>query len=193
MSNVHGVHAKRGRAFPVAAALGGCGRPEAHAAAVRDRVEEPGEVRSDPPLPRRSEDAVLALQRAVGNAGTARILARDKDKNRPSFEHSVKIGKLGPIEITGGNIADWAAKKTPDDLKVISTKGAHSEELKHLFESKARIPTVETDSVVGENTLVTIVFGSCRVRRYSADGDKEEWTVEYETAKRQSLSIGAAR
>ena len=159
----------------------------------RDRAEKPDEIRPDPPLPRRSEDAVLALQRAIGNHGTARVLARDKDKNRPSFEHSVKIGKLGPIEITGGNIADWAAKKDPDDLKVISAKGSHSDELKRLFESKARIDTVETDSVVGENTLVTILFKGCRVRRYSTDGDKEEWTVEFETAKRQTLSIGAPR
>ena len=75
---------------------------------------------------------------------------------------------LAPIEIRGGNIADWAAKKTPDDLKVISNKGSHSDELKRLF-------------------------NGCRVRRYSADGDKEEWTVEYEGAKRQTLSIGAAR
>ena len=121
------------------------------------------------------------------------MLARDEDKNRPSFEHSVKIGKLGPIEITGGNIAEWAAKKDPDDLKVISPKGAHSDELKHLFESKARIDTVETDSVVGENSLVTIIVQSCRIRRYSTDGDKDEWTVEYQSAKRQTLSIGAAR
>jgi hypothetical protein len=159
----------------------------------RHRVEEPDEARPEPQLPQRSEDAVLALQRTIGNQGTARVLARDKDKNRPSFEHSVKVGKLGPIEIKGGNIADWAVKKTPDDLKVTSAKGAHSEELKRLFESKARIETVETDSVVGENTLVTIVFGGCRVRRYSADGDTEEWMVEFETAKRQTLAIGAAR
>jgi len=159
----------------------------------REHDGEPEEIRAEPPQPRRHEDAVLALQRSIGNHGTARVLAREDKKNRPSFPHSVKIGKLGPIEITGGNIADWAAKKTPDDLKVISAKGSHSDQLKHLFESKARIETVETDSVVGENTLVTIVFKACRIRRYSADGDTEEWTMEYEGAKRQTLSIGAAR
>ncbi len=158
-----------------------------------DRGGAPGRSRRDPPLPRRSVNPVLALQRAVGNRGTARVLARDKDKNRPSFEHSVKIGKLGPIEITGGNIGQWAAKKDPDDLKVISVKGKHSDELKRLFEGKARVDTVETASVVGENSLVTIAFKSCRIRRYSMDGEKEEWTVEFESAKRQTLSIGAAR
>ncbi|MGH2946158.1 MAG: hypothetical protein ACRDPC_07865 [Solirubrobacteraceae bacterium] len=158
-----------------------------------DRGGEPGQIRPDPPLPRRSVNAVLALQRATGNQGTVRVLAREKAKNRPSFEHSVKIGKFGPIEITGGNIGDWAAKKDPDGLKVISVTGKHSDELKRLHEGKARIDTVETASVVGENSLVTITFKNCRIRRYSTDGDKDEWTVEFESAKRQTLSIGAPR
>jgi len=158
-----------------------------------DRGGEPGQIRSGPPLPRRSVNPVLALQRAIGNRGTARALARKKDKNRPSFEHSVKIGRLGPIQITGGNIGEWAAKKDPDGLKVTSVKGEHSDELKRLSDSKARIDTVETASVIGENSLVTITFKSCRIRRYSTDGEKEEWTVEFESAKRQTLSIGAAR
>lgn len=123
----------------------------------------------------------------------ARLLARETGKYRPSFEHSVKIGKLGPIEIKGGNVGDWAAKKDPDGLKVISNTGKHSDELKRLFDTKARIDTVETASVVGENSLITIAFKNCRIRRYSTDDKKEEWTVEFESAKRQTLSIGAAR
>jgi hypothetical protein len=158
-----------------------------------DRSREPDQSRPDPPLPRTSVNAVLELQRTIGNRGTAQVLAREKDKNRPNFEHSAKVGKLGPIEITGGNIGDWAAKKTPDDLKVISAKGKHSDELKRLSESKTRVGTMETTSVVGENTLVTITFTNCRIKRYSADGDKEEWTVEFDSAKRQTLSIGAPR
>ena len=47
---------------------------------------------------------------------------RTRTRTDPSFEHSVKIGKLGPIEITGGNVADWAAKKDPDGLKAVSVK-----------------------------------------------------------------------
>jgi hypothetical protein len=50
-----------------------------------------------------------------------------------------------------------------------------------------------TTSVVGENSLVTITFKSCRIKRYSIDGDKEEWTVEYEGANRETLSIGKPR
>ena len=152
-------------------------------------------------LPREAEEAlppssvapVLALQRAIGNHGTARVLARDADKNRPNFPNSVKIGKLGPIEITGGNIDEWAAKKTPDDLHVISPKGKFSDEIKRLFESKANIATMETSSVVGENTIVTIVFENCKIRRYSADDEKDDWLVEYGGAKRQTLAIGSPR
>jgi hypothetical protein len=159
----------------------------------RHRPGEQAEQRRDPPAPRGSADDVLALQRTLGNHGTARLLARAPEKNRPSFEHSVKLGKLGPIEITGGNVADWAAKKDPDGLKVVSPAGRHSAELKRLFESKARIDAIETSSVVGENSLVTITFTSCRIRRYSTDDTTDEWTVDFEAAKRQTLSIGAAR
>jgi hypothetical protein len=157
------------------------------------RRGERDELRPAPPTPRRSVDAVLGLQQTLGNQGTARFLAREKDKNRPSFEHSVKIGKLGPIEITGGNVSDWAAKKDPDGLELISVNGKHSDELKRLFETKARIDAVETASVVGENSLVTIIFKTCRIRRYSTDDKQDEWMVELESAKRQTLSIGAAR
>jgi hypothetical protein len=159
----------------------------------RDRRDEPDEVRREEPPPQPGAHAVLALQRAIGNHGTARVLARERDKNRPNFPNSVKVGKLGPIEIKGGNIAEWAAKQTPDDLHVISAEGAHSAELKRLFETKAKIDAIETSSVVGENTIVTIAFSGCRIRRYSSDGETEEWRVEYQGAKRQTLSIGSAR
>jgi hypothetical protein len=159
----------------------------------RHRRDEAEEQREEPPPPRRGADAVLALQQAIGNQGTARLLARQKDKSRPSFEHSVKIGKLGPVEITGGNVGDWAAKKDADGLTVISVSGKHSAELKRLFDTKARIDKVETSSVVGENSLVTITFGSCRIKRFTTDDTSDEWMMEFETAKRHTLSIGAAR
>jgi hypothetical protein len=159
-----------------------------------DRRRDPGQRRHDPPRPQSNVNAVLALQRTIGNRSTTQVLARDsKDKNRPNYEHSAKFGKYGPIQITGGNIGDWAAKKTPDDLRVVSAKGKHSDELKRLFDSKAKLDTLVTTSIVGENTLVTITFKSCRIRRYSIEGDKEEWTVEFEGANRESVSIGAAR
>ena len=159
----------------------------------KPRRDEQGERRPEPAQPRRDVDAVLALQQSLGNHGTAQLLARKEDKNRPSFPHSVKIGKLGPIEVKGGNVAEWAAKKDFDNLDVVSVAGKHSTEIKRLFESKAKIDAIETASVVGENTLVTIVFTDCRIKRYSTDEKTDEWLVEIAGAKRQSLSIGAAR
>lgn len=159
----------------------------------RDTEVTPEALPAEPEPLRPSEDAVLALQRSIGNHGTARVLAREADKNRPNFPNSVKIGKLGPIEITGGNIDDWAAKKTPDDLHVISPHGKFSDELKRLFESKATIGTLETSSVVGENTIVTITFENCRIRKLSSDDEHDDWLVEYGGAKRQTLAIGSPR
>ena len=105
----------------------------------------------------------------------------------------MKLGKLGRLEVTGGNVAEWAAKKDPDGLKLVTPSGKHSKELKRLYESKVKIETIETASVVGENTLVTITFRDCLVTRYAADDERDEWTVKFQGAKRESLSIGAAR
>jgi hypothetical protein len=160
-----------------------------------DRSGEPGQTRSrtEPPRCRAGANAVLALQRAIGNRGTVQMLAR---KNRASFEHSVKIGKLGPIEIKGGNIADWIAKKDPEDLVVTSAKGKHSDELKRMSDSKARIDTIEVQSVVGENSIVVITFKNARIRGYAADesGKTEQWkAVDFDAVNRAKTSIGTAR
>ena len=160
----------------------------------RDRDRESDQLLQEPSAPRTSDNAVLALQRTIGNHETARVLARDaKSKNRPQYPNSVKFGKLAPIEIKGGNIDEWAAKKTPDGLVVVSRKGKHSGDLKRLFDSKGRVETMETSSVVGENTIVTITFENCRVTQYTLEDDTENWTVEFTGAKRQTLSIGSAR
>jgi hypothetical protein len=84
-------------------------------------------------------ESVLALQCALGNRGTIRVLARKGGSGRGTFENSVRIGKLGPIEITESNIADWIGKKADaDDLIVTTVKGKHSGELKRMSDSKAR-------------------------------------------------------
>ena len=145
--------------------------------------------------PRRNVHPVLALQRLIGNRGTTRVLARQK-KNKGQFEHSVKFGKVGPIEIKGGNVADWVAKKTPDDLVLTTTKGKHSDELKRMSESKERIEKLTVQSVVGENTFVVITFSNARIRGYSAEGsDKtEDWkVVDFDAVHRETTSIGKAR
>jgi hypothetical protein len=161
-----------------------------------DRRSELEPTPSRPAPPRRSVNPVLALQRAIGNRGTTRVLARDKKKNTGTFEHGVRIGKLGPIEIQGGNIGDWVDKKDPETLTLTTVKGKHSKELKRLSGSEASIDVIETQSVVGENSIVVIKFRNARITGYTADeaGKTEEWkVVDFTAVNRSKISIGAAR
>jgi hypothetical protein len=149
-------------------------------------------------LSRRNVHPVLALQRMIGNRGATQLLARKGGKVAKSggtFENSVKIGKLGPIEITGGNLADWVAKKDPDTLTVTSTRGKHSDELKRKSESREKIDTIEVTAVIGENSFVVITFSHARIKGYTEGDDKtEDWTVvDFDAVHRAKTSIGAAR
>jgi hypothetical protein len=144
--------------------------------------------------PRRNVHPVLALQRLIGNRGTTRVLARQK--NKAQFERSVKFGKLAPIEIKGGNVGEWVGKKTPEKLVLTTTKGKHSDELKRRSDSKERIETLTVESVVGENTFVVITFSHARIKGYAADGsgETEDWeVVDFDAVNRDTTSIGKAR
>jgi hypothetical protein len=157
-----------------------------------DRSSAPGRTRSHPAHRPRGVHPVLALQRLIGNRATVQVLARKGGKG--TFEHSVKIGKLGPIEIKGGNLGDWVEKKDPEDLVVTTTKGKHSDDLKRMSEGKERIDTIEVQSIVGENSFVVIKFRNARIRGYAADGKTEQWkAVEFDAVNRAKTSIGAAR
>jgi hypothetical protein len=160
-----------------------------------DRGSAPARTRPHTVLPRRDAHPVLALQRLIGNRGTVQVLARQK--NSAQFEHSIKVGKLGPIEVKGGNIADWLAKKDPETLVVTSTKGKHSDELKRMSDDKTRIDTITVTSVVGENSIVVITFSHARIKGYAAadgSGKTEDWkVVDFDAVHREKTSIGAAR
>lgn len=145
--------------------------------------------------PRRNVHPVLALQRLIGNRGTMRVLARQK-KNQGQFEHSVKFGKVGPLEIKGGNVKDWVGKETPDKLELTTTMGKHSDELKRTSESRERIEKLTVQSVVGENTFVAITISNARIKGYAADesGKTERWeVVDFDAVHRDRTSIGKAR
>jgi hypothetical protein len=75
-----------------------------------DRSSEP-QARSLAALPRRSTSPVLALQRALGNRGKTRLFARKGGSGPGTFENSVRIGKLGPIEIIESNIHDHRGRR----------------------------------------------------------------------------------
>jgi hypothetical protein len=160
----------------------------------RDRSSAPGWVRSQTAPPRRSTSSVLALQRAIGNRATTRVLARDK--NRPNFEHSVRIGKLGPIEVRESNAGEFSPKNVLDALIVKTVKGKHSDELKRMSESRTRVDTLKVESIVGENTLLTVTFSNPRIRGYTADaGAKtESWkAVGFDAVDVKRIALGKAR
>jgi hypothetical protein len=162
-----------------------------------DRSSAPGQTRPRTTLPRRSVHPVLALQRLIGNRGATQLLARKgAGSGKGTFANSVKVGKLGPIEIKDSNIADWIAKKNPDDLIVTTTKGKQSDELKRMSESKERIDTIEVQAITGENSWVKVTFKNARIRGFAADaeGKAESWkATDFDGVHIERTSIGTPR
>jgi hypothetical protein len=160
---------------------------------AHNRRSEPGHAA----LPRRAASPVAALQRAIGNRGMAQVLARKgAGSGKGTFENSVKVGKLGPIEIKESNIADWIGKKNPDDLIVTTTKGKHSDELKRMSESKERIDTIEVQAITGENSWVKVTFKNARIRGFAPDseGKTESWkATDFDGVHIERTSIGTPR
>ena len=163
-----------------------------------DLTSGPGQTRQRP-LSRRGAHPVLALQRLIGNRATTRLLARDrssKKKNKGTMENSIKIGKLGPIEIKGGNLAEWVAKKVPEKLIVTSTKGKHSQKLKGLSDDGTRFDKIDLQAITGENSWLVITFKNARVADYTFDEstNTESWKlVEFDGVHFESTSIGVPR
>ncbi|MEO8690390.1 MAG: hypothetical protein ABI611_19500 [Solirubrobacteraceae bacterium] len=159
------------------------------------RGTAPGQTRPHSDLRRRSVHPVLALQRLIGNRGTTRVLARKNGTG--TFANSVRIGKLGPIEIKESNIADWIGKKNPETLTVTTAKGKKSsDELKRMSEGKTRVEAIEVTSVSGENTFIKVTFRNAHIKDYAADasGETEQWIVaDFDAVNIERISIGKAR
>jgi hypothetical protein len=155
------------------------------------RRSEPGQAA----LPHDGASPVAALQRAIGNRGMAQVLAR-KGSGKGTFENSVKIGKLAPIEIKDSNIADWIAKKNPDDLIATTAHGKQSDELKRMSESKERIDTIEVQAITGENSWVKVTFKNARIKGFApdAEGKTESWkATDFDGVHIERTSIGTPR
>jgi hypothetical protein len=144
------------RGFPSPRAVDGYGRLEPMYQRHHRRRGEPGALDPDPPR-RRAAASTLLSHCSKPSATTARP---DCSRAKPS--------RTAPAS---SQREDRQAR--PDGLRVISVNGKHSDELKRLYDTKARIDTVETASVVGENSLVTITVKNCRVRRYWTDDTKD--------------------
>jgi hypothetical protein len=161
-----------------------------------DRSRAPGHSGAPSSLPRRSGSPILSLQRAIGNRATAHVLAR-KGPAKGTLEHSVQIGKLGPIEITDSNIDAWVSTKDgANDLIVTTVKGKHSQELRRLSESRTKVDTIDVSSITGQNSWVIVTFGHAQIRDYEEDpsGKTEHWkAVGFDAVSIKRTSIGTPR
>ena len=121
---------------------------------------QPGQGRGRAASPRRGGGAVLALQRSLGNRATAQLLARKgAGATKGTFENSVQIGKLGPIEITQSNVGDWIAhKSSAQDLLLTTATGKHSSELRKMADGKTKVDSLQVQAIVGENSWVIVTF-----------------------------------
>ena len=159
----------------------------------RDRYGDGGPARTTGP--RRGPSPVAGLQRALGNRGMARALSRKPTATRGTFENSVRVGNLGPIEVKDSNIAAWTESKTGgDDLVLTTVKGKHSEKLKRMADSGDRIDAIEFQTVTGQNSWITVTFKHGRVRAYDADDKVEHWKVtDFDAVAINRLAIGKPR
>jgi hypothetical protein len=161
------------------------------------RINDPRQAWSPTAGPRRTASPVLALQRLIGNRATGRVLARRDEPGPGTLENSVRIGKLGPIEISDSNIAAWIGKKADvADLIVTTVKGKHSDELKRMSDSKTRIDSIEVQSLTGPNSWVTVTFKNAIIQGYAPDasGKTERWTATgFDAVDIKRTSIGKPR
>ena len=160
---------------------------------ARGRSSDVAPISADVPLARRSANPVLGLQRKVGNRATGQVLAR---KPATKDQGTVRIGKLAAIKITGGNAGEWAAKKTPDTLEIVSEKGKHSTELERLSKERTRIPSLKVTTPMVDQSgqhldygSVEIEFVNARITGYTVDGKVETWrAVDFEAVHRTTIS-----
>jgi hypothetical protein len=162
-----------------------------------DRSSSPGQRRPRA-APRRGESPVLALQRRLGNRATAQLLARQgAGSGRGTFQNSVEVGKLGPIEITQSNIGDWIAhKSSAEDLILTTAMGPHSSDLKQMAGGKTKVDKIQVQSLIGENSWVIVTFSHAVLKDYAADasGKTEQWkAIDFDAVHIERTSIGKPR
>jgi hypothetical protein len=156
--------------------------------------------RHAPPATRRAASPVAELQRSLGgNQATASVLARKGGgggRNKGTFEHSVRIGKLGPIEIKDSNVDDFTSQNGhARDLTVTTAMGKHSHELEKMADG-GKIDAIEVTTVTGQNTWIVVTFKHGLIKDYEADksAKTETWKLtRFDAIDIKRLAIGTAR
>ncbi len=161
-------------------------------------TEEPVRHKPRPPAPRRGESPVAELQRSLGgNQATARVLARKGDKNKGTFEHSLRIGKLGPIEIKDSNVDDFTSQNGhARDLVLTTALGKGSAELKKMADGGGKIDAIEITTVTGQNTWIVVTFKHGLIKDYEEDKSAKtaSWKLtRFDGIDIKRLAIGTAR
>jgi hypothetical protein len=155
-------------------------------------------ARRHAPAPRRTASPVAELQRSLGgNQATANVLARKgAGKKEGTFEHSVRIGKLGPIEIKDSNVEDFSSQNGHSrDLTVTTAMGKHSHELEKMAGGD-KVDAIEVTSITGQNTWIVVTFKHGLIKDYEADksAKTETWKLtRFDAIDIKRLAIGTAR
>ena len=77
-----------------------------------------------------------------------------------------------------------------------TAKGTHSDELKRMSDSKARIPSIEVQSITGENSWFKVTFKNAVIRGYApaSSGKTERWKATgFDAVDIKRTSIGKPR
>jgi hypothetical protein len=142
-------------------------------------------------------DPVLALQRVVGNRGTGQLLARKPAPGTGTFEVSVRIGRLGPIEVKESNVGDWIAGKSgAGDVTLTTAAGKQAKELQRLAGGGKRIDAIEIATVTGQNSWTVVTFKNAVIKGFAADAASgtEQWTLtRFDRVDIKRTSIGQRR
>jgi hypothetical protein len=155
------------------------------------RTTDAAPAGADRPAARRSASPVLGLQRKIGNRATGEVLAR---KPATKDYGTVRIGKLPPIKIVGGNAGAWATDE-PTALEISSLKGRHSAELDRLSKAGNRIPMLKVTMPIDQGGhhldfgSIEVEFSHARIAGYELDGKLESWSaVDFDRIHRTTIS-----
>src|SRR3954447_11498635 len=168
-----------------------------------DLTSEPVRGQPQPAPARRAAGPVAGLQRSLGgNRAAASLLARKGekskgDRNKGTFEHSLRIGKLGPIEVKDSNVYDLTSQNGhARDLVVTTALGKHSDELKKLAAGASKIDAVEVTTVTGQNTWIVVTLKHGLITDYEEDRSAKtaSWKLtRFDAIDIKRLAIGSAR